>query len=383
MIVPTLTQISLCNCALTSAGRIVRGTAADGSVSYKSLIHLRDHLGSVRAAVDGGTGAVLDANDFYPFGKRIPLPVSGAVPVTEPVEVTNPVEMTAPVEATVASTGSATSPNRWLFSGKESQSFLSASIPFLDFGARMYDPITARWTAQDPLAEKYYAVSPYAYCLGNPISHIDDDGQMPQVVAGAIIGAAVGGIMAAVEGKNWREIGGAVVGGAVEGALVSATGGMSLLGSKAAATVLSAGVASAVGSTANQLVGEGSVDAKQVVLDAGIGSTFGGFVKPTFNKVANNLGDRIATEAQQKYSSKAVRSSVETEVKKEMKMSGINLGGKSGSRMVKIEVEGRLASQKDFEFSIGNAIRDTKVGDVASDVAAHKVSLLIYNKNKE
>ena len=138
------------DCALTSAGRIVRWTAADGSVSYRSLIRLRDHLGSVRAVVDGDTGTVIEASDYYPFGKRIPTPV------TEPV---------AP-----------TSPNRWLFSGKESQSFLSASIPLLDFGARMYDPLTARWTAQDPLAEKYYAVSPYAYCIGNPISLFDPNG---------------------------------------------------------------------------------------------------------------------------------------------------------------------------------------------------------------
>ena len=130
--------------------------------------------GSVRTVVDGDTG--IEANDYYTFGKRIPLPVSGAVPVTEPAEVTES------LEATVASTGSATVataptfPNRWLFSGKESQSFLSASIPLLDFGARMYDPTTARWTAQDPLAEKYYAVSPYAYCLGNPISLLDPNG---------------------------------------------------------------------------------------------------------------------------------------------------------------------------------------------------------------
>ena len=138
--------------------------------------------GSVRAVVDGDTGTVLEANDYYPFGKRIPLPVSGAVPVTEALSVTEPVEVTAPVEATVASTGSATSQNRWHFSGKESQSFLSASIPLLDFGARMYDPITARWTAQDPLAEKYYAVSPYAYCLGNPITFIDPNGESTWVI---------------------------------------------------------------------------------------------------------------------------------------------------------------------------------------------------------
>ena len=371
------------DCALTSAGRIVRENTADGSLTYKVQHYLRDHLGSVRSVIDGDTGAVVETNDYYPFGKRIQV----TAPVSEPVEGSQyasdpavaPVVQAAPATSVVTTS----SPNRWHFSGKESQSFLNASIPLLDFGARMYNPAIARWTAADPLSEKYYGISPYAYCLGNPIGHIDDDGQMPQVVVGALIGAAVGGIIAAAEGKNWREIGGAAVGGAVGGALVSATGGMSLLGSKAVATVLSAGAASAAGSTANQLIGEeGSVEAKQVAWDAGNGLVFGGFAKPTFNNVATNVGDRIATEAQQKYTSKAVRSSIEKEVKKEMRMSGINIGGKSGSRKVKLEVDDRLVTQRDFEFSIANAIRNTKVGDIANDVAAHKVSLLIYNKDE-
>ena len=55
-------------------------------------------------------------------------------------------------------------PNRWHFSGKENQSFLGAGIPFLDFGARMYNPTIARWTTSDPMSEKYYGISPYGYC---------------------------------------------------------------------------------------------------------------------------------------------------------------------------------------------------------------------------
>ena len=94
------------------------------------------------------------------------------------------VEIPKDTETTIASmvdkssriTVTVTSPNRWLFSGKESQSFLYANIPLLDFGARMYNPAIARWTAADPLSEKYYGISPYVYCLGNPISVIDPDG---------------------------------------------------------------------------------------------------------------------------------------------------------------------------------------------------------------
>ena len=144
------------DCAVTSAGRIVRETSAAGTVSYRPLIHLCDHLGSVRSVIDGDTGTVVEASDYYPFGKRITPP-----PVAEPVEATSQ---------------SATSPNRWLFSGKESQSFLYANIPLLDFGARMYNPTIARWTTSDPMSEKYYGISPYVYCLGNPISIIDPNG---------------------------------------------------------------------------------------------------------------------------------------------------------------------------------------------------------------
>jgi len=34
-----------------------------------------------------------------------------------------------------------------------------------------------RFTGVDPLAEKYYSISPYAYCGGNPVNRIDPDGE--------------------------------------------------------------------------------------------------------------------------------------------------------------------------------------------------------------
>ena len=161
------------DCAVTSAGRIVRENTADGSSTYKVQHYLRDHLGSVRAVIDGDTGTVIEASDYYPFGKRIQVtapvsePVGGSQYASEPA--------VAPV-APATSVASTSSPNRWLFSGKESQSFLYANIPLLDFGARMYNPTIARWTTADPLSEKYYGISPYVYCLGNPISIIDPNG---------------------------------------------------------------------------------------------------------------------------------------------------------------------------------------------------------------
>ena len=52
----------------------------------------------------------------------------------------------------------------------------AAGSPYLDFGARLYDPRTAAWLAPDPLSEKYYGISPYAYCHNDPINFIDYDG---------------------------------------------------------------------------------------------------------------------------------------------------------------------------------------------------------------
>ena len=153
-------------------------TTSSGTVSYRPLIHLRDHLGSVRSVIDGDTGAVVETNDYYPFGKRIQVtapvsePVGGSQYASEPA--------VAPV-APATSVASTSSPNRWHFSGKESQSILNASIPLLDFGARMYNPAIARWTAADPLSEKYYGISPYVYCLGNPIVNIDVKGDSVRV----------------------------------------------------------------------------------------------------------------------------------------------------------------------------------------------------------
>lgn len=52
-------------------------------------------------------------------------------------------------------------------------------LDLYDYGARLYDPAAAFWTSPDPLCEKYYNISPYAFCNDNPVTFIDPDGRDP------------------------------------------------------------------------------------------------------------------------------------------------------------------------------------------------------------
>ena len=120
------------------------GRLAVSSEGLETRYFLTDHLGSVRQVV-AADGSVIEQNDYYPFGKRW---AAVAAPISD---------------------------NRHRFSGKEEQAFLS--LPYVDFGARMYNPDWGRWFTQDPLLEKYYPIGQYCYCAGNPVSFLDLDGR--------------------------------------------------------------------------------------------------------------------------------------------------------------------------------------------------------------
>ncbi|WP_415711174.1 RHS repeat-associated core domain-containing protein [Flavobacterium branchiophilum] len=60
------------------------------------------------------------------------------------------------------------------YNGKEWQDELGLNM--YDYGARNYDPAIGRWMNMDPMAEKYYQISPYVYVANNPLLYIDPTG---------------------------------------------------------------------------------------------------------------------------------------------------------------------------------------------------------------
>ena len=124
-----------------SGGRMI----AAGSVVTPSY-QITDHLGSVRVMF-ADKNRVLAQNDYYAFGKSHANPL---------------LRKTSDMS------------NRYLFNGKERQT--TGSVGFLDYGARMLDDEWVRWWSMDNKAEKYSSISPYAYCLNNPILFVDPDG---------------------------------------------------------------------------------------------------------------------------------------------------------------------------------------------------------------
>ena len=111
--------------------------------------YLTDHQGNVRVVADEN-GTVEETNHYYPFGALF----------GESVDKNK---------------------QRYKYNGKELDRLLS--LDWYDYGARWYDPVLARWHSTDPLADKYPDVSPYVYCLDNPVNAIDPDGKRVWVFA--------------------------------------------------------------------------------------------------------------------------------------------------------------------------------------------------------
>jgi len=86
------------------------------------------------------------------------------------------------------------------------------------FGARDYDPETARWTAKDPIDFEGGDTNLYGYVFSDPVNWIDPSGEIAQAFVGAVIGAIAGGISEVATGGSFVD---GALSGAYMGALTS------------------------------------------------------------------------------------------------------------------------------------------------------------------
>ena len=127
-----------------------------------AMFYVTDYLGSVRAVVDGKTGDLYKASDYSAFGDE-------SVVMVMPQGNTPP----HPLATAVLPDGQTL---RDGYTGKEAQNEDFGTC-YTDFGARQYSPALRRWMTPDPLSEKYYGTSPYAFCNNNPVNFVDPDGR--------------------------------------------------------------------------------------------------------------------------------------------------------------------------------------------------------------
>jgi len=129
---------------LTDYGKII-----PSGTSFTREYNITDHLGNIHVTFNE-TGEILQEDSYYPFGLTM--------------------------QGLSYQTGNKSyNTNLYLYNGKELQQELD--LDWYDYGARMYDAQLGRFTTIDPLAEKYFGISPYAYVANNPIMFIDPDGR--------------------------------------------------------------------------------------------------------------------------------------------------------------------------------------------------------------
>ncbi|WP_303333109.1 JAB-like toxin 1 domain-containing protein, partial [uncultured Muribaculum sp.] len=122
----------------------------DGRLSYTSfdggyfdpeagtMYYITDWQGNNAAVVSAG-GDIVQQTTYYPYGE----------PTVEPAG------------------------QPFLFGGKEREHGGGRNIH--DFGARCLTPY-GNWSVTDPLYEKFFPISQYSYCGGDPINRVDPDG---------------------------------------------------------------------------------------------------------------------------------------------------------------------------------------------------------------
>ena len=116
------------------------GYMQDGGLYF----YIKDYQGNVRVVLNQANQPV-EVNSYYPYGG---LMASTTTEGTQPYK----------------------------YSTKELDR--ENGLDWYDNKARMYDPTIGRTPTLDPMAEKYYSMSPYVWCGANPIMILDSTGMV-------------------------------------------------------------------------------------------------------------------------------------------------------------------------------------------------------------
>jgi RHS repeat-associated protein len=122
------------------------------------IYQYKDHLGNIRLSYSDSDGngtisqsEIIEENNYYPFGM-----------------------LQKGYNSNVSANGNSTAQKK-KYNGKELQNELG--LNWYDYGARNYQPDLGRWMSTDPLADKYFSLSPYNYAGNAPTRFVDFDGQ--------------------------------------------------------------------------------------------------------------------------------------------------------------------------------------------------------------
>ena len=129
--------------------------SSTGTPTYH--FYLKDHQGLLSDATKGSnnrvvvsqSGSVEQTNHYYPYGALFAESTNGDV-------------------------------QRFKYNGKELDR--KFGLNWYDHGARHNDAAIGRWHCIDKNAEKYYGISPYAYCGGDTVNLGDYDGNNAEII---------------------------------------------------------------------------------------------------------------------------------------------------------------------------------------------------------
>jgi RHS repeat-associated protein len=253
--------------------------ALNATDDFNFYYYNKDHLGNNREVIDF-RGKICQVINYYPFG----TPFS---------------DQSTTLQADF---------QPYKYNGKEFD--MMHGLNTYDYGARQYNPIVPTWDRIDPLCENFGYMSPYNYCLDNPVNTTDQDGEGP--ILGAVIGGGTELACQLIENYdtnssvldnlsknvNWTNVGIA----AGEGALTSGVSAFKGLGAKVAISAVTSAAKNVSDQIKDGAKSYKDIDYKDMAKDMALGA----FVTRTSYKTAKRATSARFKAVTAKPTSKAV-----------------------------------------------------------------------------